>query len=304
MWEKRIDFNRIQGGFHMRIFLVLFGILVLGVTGVMASSQYDNLAKLVKSGTSEDVIIAYINRSDSSFNLTSDQVVELSKLGASSHLILAAMKHKVPMDASASVQSAPVEAASVSLPHRYLVYRVAPPWSPWRPNNWYTPSMAKKNQAFQIDAAALMYGDLSLNYEYLIAHQHGFVVEGSYYPGYSDWDNNWKNHGEYAELAYRWHWAKSMNSGFIGAFVNGGKFHGTYRLSPWDNTTGYAQTSVTVGPDIGKRWVSDFGMSIVAKIGYGYTWSKFADPIPDQHTQNRLRWDTGLDSELSIGFAF
>ena len=156
------------------------------------------------------------------------------------------------------------------------------------------------NQALQVDVAGLMFGALSLNYEYLFHHQHGIVIEASYYPGYTDWDS----HGEYAELAYRWHWSKSMNSGFVGGFINGGRYYGYYNESHGDNGVGYTQTSVTLGPDVGRRWVTAWGFSLVGRIGYGYAWSKFDNPAPDQHTQDRLRWTSGFDSELSLGYAF
>ena len=55
-------------------------ILIFGVTGISASQQYDELVKLVKSGASEDVIVAYINASDSSYNLSSDEIVHLKRI--------------------------------------------------------------------------------------------------------------------------------------------------------------------------------------------------------------------------------
>jgi hypothetical protein len=137
----------------------------------------------------------------------------------------------------------------------------------------------------------------TLNYEYLLHHQHGIVVEGSYYSGRD-------SHGENAMLAYRWHWAQSMNSGFFSAFIKGGRYYGTESAISDGPSIGYAQTSVTIGPAIGKRWVFPWGLSMVARLGYGYTWSIFDNTIPDQSTQNWLRDGLSFDSELSIGFAF
>lgn len=282
-------------------------VLILGITGIQASQQYDDLAKLVKSGVSEDVIISYIDASDSSYNLSSDQIVQLRGYGASPHVIITAMKHKGRVVTNSSVQAAPaqpvpVETSSVARPSSsppYVVYRVPPPWRPWRPARgyWYSD---KTKQAIQLDVSALFLGTLSLNYEYLFNRQHGIVVEGSYYPGYIDGDS----HGENLELAYRWHWAKSMNSGFLGVFVNGGRSYGNIRDWFGDTGVGYTQTSITIGPDIGKRWVAPWGLSLVARIGYGYTWSKFDNPVPDQTTIDRLRWLSGLDTEISLGYAF
>ena len=181
----------------------LFGILLVFVSGVQASQQYDDLVKLVKSGASEEVVIAYINASDSSYNLSSDQIVSLKEYGASPQVIIAAMKHKGGVTSSsiqaAPTQSAPIETTSVSRPVSpppYVVYPAPPPRRVWR-NYWYSPNADKTKQAVQLDVAGLFLGTLSLNYEYLFNRQHGIVVEGSYYPGYSDWDS----HGENVELA-------------------------------------------------------------------------------------------------------
>jgi hypothetical protein len=286
----------------MKTISLFYIILVLGITSIMASQRYDDLAKLVKSGANEDVIIAFIDASDSSFNLSADEVVQLSKYGASRHVLIAAMKHKVTIASDSSSQPAPNETTSVAPPPRYMVYRVAPPWRPWRAarNYWLSPNIAKMNQAFQVDIGGFMFGALSLNYEYLFKHQHGIVLEGSYYPGFSTWDF----HGENAELAYRWHWAKSMSSGFLGAFISAGRFYGHYHDFQADYDAKYSQTSITVGPNIGKRWVSAWGLSLVGRIGYGYTWSKFDNPAPDHRTMDRLRSESGLDAELSLGYAF
>jgi len=69
-------------------------ILVFGVTGISASQQYDDLLKLIKSGVSEDVIVAYINASHSSYDLSSDEIVHLKENGASKNVIVAVIQHK------------------------------------------------------------------------------------------------------------------------------------------------------------------------------------------------------------------
>jgi hypothetical protein len=284
-------------------FFYSLAILMLSTAGIYASQQYENLAKLVKSGANETVIIAYINACDSSYNLSSDEIVQLKELGASSPVIVTAIQHnksvptEIKQDAAAQT--------TIVRPIAYEVYRGQPYWRPWRASDISLPikNLDKMKQALQLDVAGLMQGVFSLNYEYLLVHQHGIVVEGSYYSGWG-----WDSHGENAELAYRWHWAKSMNSGFLGAFVKYSKDHGDQR-DVWDRRMGdtaiaYNQKSFTVGPDLGKRWVSPWGLNIVARVGYGYTWSKFDNPIPDQSTRNRLRLMQGFDSEVSFGYAF
>jgi glucan-binding YG repeat protein len=89
---------------------LFFLVLMAGVTVVFADSadNYD-LAKLVKSGVSEDVILAYINASATAFVLTSDEIVELKALGASDNVIAAAIRKNKP----AAVVDTNVEPAAV-----------------------------------------------------------------------------------------------------------------------------------------------------------------------------------------------
>ncbi|MGA2507126.1 MAG: hypothetical protein ABSF80_06600 [Chitinispirillaceae bacterium] len=275
-------------------------ILIFGVTGINASQQYDELVKLVKSGASEEVIVAYINASDSSYNLSSDEIVHLKEYGASPHVIVAAIQHKGSVLTNSNNIGVPTETTSVIPPGPYEVYRVPSPWRPRRlvNNNWYE-KVAKMNQAFQVDIVGLSQGAFRLNYEYLLHRRYGFVVEGNYY--YTGWDSR----GENIELMYRWHWVKSMNSGFFSVFIKGGRFYGNENdLLRGEPDFWFTQTSVTLGPDIGSRWVSPWGLSVVARIGYGYTWSIFNGAAPDRRTQDWLQLSSGLDYELSLGYAF
>jgi hypothetical protein len=272
---------------------VFYAVLFLGASGLAASTHYDNLAKLIKSGASEEVVITYINTSDSSYNLSSDEIVHLKEFGASSRIIVAAIQHK----GTSSAQVTPIASPSP----RYEIYQEGPYWRPWRGGYWYPKNFDKLNQAFQVDVAGLFEGAFSVNYEYLLARRHGLVLKGSYYDGWG-----LGSHGESGELDYRWHLSPGMNSSFIGAFINFGKNSGNV-ADLWYNSedTGrFVQRSITIGPDIGKRWVSPWGFSLAAQIGYGYTWSRFDNPVPDQSTQDKLQWLTGFNYEVSIGYAF
>lgn len=279
--------------------LFFFIIFIVGVTGANASKQYDDLVRLVKSGATEEVIIASIDASDSSYNLTSDQIVQLRGYGASSHVIITAMKHKVAISTNSNNQPAPIKTTAGISSYPPVGHQVAPALKPrWEMRNWYEQRIKKMNQAFQLDVVGIMFGTCTLNYECLLGHEHGIVVEGNYFynGGYS--------HGENAELAYRWHFSKSMNSGFLGVFVKGDRSYGNENDVP-GVTVGYTQTSITIGPNIGYRWVSLWGVSVVARIGYGYdAWSKFSNTVPDQPTIDLLRQRAELDSELSLGYAF
>jgi hypothetical protein len=128
---------------------LFFLVLMAGVTAVCADSadNYD-LAKLVKSGVSEDVILAYINASATAFVLTSDEIVELKGLGASDNVIAAAIRKNKPaavVDTNAK-KTAPADSAShkttVKIVHRtdtVVTYRTVPSSGRWVyiGNSWY-----------------------------------------------------------------------------------------------------------------------------------------------------------------------
>ena len=232
-----------QGGSSMKKLWLFCVMIIAGVSGVVASQQYDNLAKLIKSGASEEVVIAYINASDSSYDLSSDEILHLKEMGATPNTIIAAIQHKGTVSGSASAQAAPAPPTATAAPH-YEVYQAGPYWRPWRVAYWYPKNFDKLNQALQVDVAGLFEGSFSVNYEYLLAHQHGLVLKGTYYDG---WGLN--SHGESGELDYRWHFSHSMNSSFIGAFINVGKNYGNVS-DLWynsDDTGSYKQTYVTIG---------------------------------------------------------
>ena len=88
-------------------------------------------------------------------------------------------------------------------------------------------------------------------------------------------------------------------------FYQGGRFYGNENdLLRGEPDFGFTQTSITLGPDIGSRWVSPWGLSVVARIGYGYTWNIFNGAPTDRRTQDWLQLSSGLDYELSLGYAF
>lgn len=113
-------------------------VIMLVISFSWATEGYDNLAKLVKSKVSEDVIIAFINSSNVNYVLTADDIIHLTEMGASSKVITAAIEHKKP---------APVEAASAPQPvpsdntDNAVVYEsVPPPADSWYDGYWQYPT--------------------------------------------------------------------------------------------------------------------------------------------------------------------
>lgn len=267
-------------------------------TMLFANQQCDDLIKLAKSGVGEEVIVAYINSTDASFNLSPDDISKLKAAGVPPKVIIMAIRHYRPKSPDGpAVQSAASEPVPAIAPPPCVVVTRPGPWQFRRyVDTAYTHRVAKMDQAFQIDIFAPLLNTFSANYEFLLAHRYGIVAEGSYY------DNGSDSHGENVELGYRYHLSGSMNSGFLGIFLKGTRIYGNDRnpFSPVD----YTFTGVTVGPSIGKRWVSISGLNFVGRIGYGFTWTQYDNALPDRHTREELRNGASFDAELSIGYAF
>ena len=87
--------------------LLSFLLVFPGVTGIAASQQYDDLVKLIKSGVSEEVLVAYINASNCAYALSSDDIVRLKQYGATAPVIVAAIKHKGSVIVNSHTPAAP-----------------------------------------------------------------------------------------------------------------------------------------------------------------------------------------------------
>jgi hypothetical protein len=73
--------------------LIGIGVLLLAYGSAWAGAQEDDLINLAKSGVNAEVLTAYVDAAKGPFHLTVDQIIELNKLGVSSHTISAALKH-------------------------------------------------------------------------------------------------------------------------------------------------------------------------------------------------------------------
>lgn len=275
---------------------LFFGCIIFFATVLQASQHSDELLKLIKAGVSEQVIISYIGSSDSSFNLTADDISELKTAGASSALIIAAIQHKAKMPSVSNAQTQPSTSHPETVQPQPKIVYTSSPTRREAVNSWYQQRLNKMKQAIQLDVFGMAFNTFTANYEYLFAHRFGIDLEGNYY------NNEDGSHGENIEWGLRLHLANSMRSPFVGIFLKGGRCYGNDQnpISPVD----YQMTSVTLGPNIGQRWVSPLGFSVVGRIGYGYTWYEFDNSVPDNHTVDLLQRRANLDTELSIGYAF
>jgi hypothetical protein len=87
-------------------------VVVLVTASAWATEGYNDLAKLVKSKTSEDVIIAFIATSTVSYALSADEIINLKDLGASSGVITAAIRHRTVVTESPEQPAAIAPAAT------------------------------------------------------------------------------------------------------------------------------------------------------------------------------------------------
>lgn len=167
-------------------------IIILGliVSPCLATPGYEDLAKLVKSGTNEDVLIAFIDSYNSKFALTPDNIVQLKNLGATDKAIKAAIEHKAPsVDSSiektasaATCQAganAPTTASSQQqAPPTTVVYQTVPStggWV-WVDGDWY----------WQYPSGVIV--DLGWRPYYFHHHfYHGGFYHGPYHHGFGGW---------------------------------------------------------------------------------------------------------------------
>ena len=99
-------------------------VILSGISFCWATEGYNDLAKLVKSKVSDDVILAFINSSNVNYSLTPDEIINLKDLGASSAVITAAIQHKKPVEAASTPRQAVVLSDN---PDNPVVYESAPP---------------------------------------------------------------------------------------------------------------------------------------------------------------------------------
>ncbi|MCY3020573.1 MAG: hypothetical protein NTW87_16255 [Planctomycetota bacterium] len=77
----------------MRKFLAICVALCVLAAGRLAASEgVDDLAKLIKSGVTEDVLLAYVQASPVAYQLTVDEILYLNDIGASQKVIAAVMQ--------------------------------------------------------------------------------------------------------------------------------------------------------------------------------------------------------------------
>ncbi len=158
----------------------------------------------------------------------------------------------------------------------------------------------------------------TINYEHVFNNCNGIVIGlPLIYPKFEDYF-----HG--LSLSYRRHFKPSMKSGFYSIFINYSKYNGSIvtdsgsiinensRIVPAKENIEYKfiNSSLTIGANIGKRWVLQNGIGFTLRIGYGIPFVniKWANNKPDKNSINVALTGSeiidGLDGEITIGYSF
>ena len=156
----------------------------------------------------------------------------------------------------------------------------------------------------------IVFGIYSMNYEYLLSPSHGLVGRLEYEAipkTYTDADID--ANGVAFTLNYRWHLSGEMESLFLGAYSRYRHYQGkgTLESTKFD----FDIPDVTLGLNIGKRWVWIGGLNITFALGYGFS-------IDDRNTlPTSIAIESSIDTfqdeydffnpflgEISIGYTF
>lgn len=88
---------------------------VFGQSPAAASNlSATEVAKLTRAGTGDDVILAYVKNSQSSFNLTADDIVSLKNEGVSAPVLTAMIHHDSALRKAQAAAATPVPVAPVT----------------------------------------------------------------------------------------------------------------------------------------------------------------------------------------------
>ena len=165
-------------------------------------------------------------------------------------------------------------------------------------------------QAINFCPVALAFGIYSMNYERLISDHHGVLLRADYEAvpqSYSDANINAS--GKAGIVNYRYHVKGGLKSCFVGAFSRYRVYDGDGEI---DGTSfDFTLSEVTVGANIGKRWILKNGLNCTFAVGYGLlmdnqSTSSSATNVNESIQQFKNEYDlyNGFFGEFSIGYAF
>jgi len=166
------------------------------------------------------------------------------------------------------------------------------------------------NQAINMCPGGIVFGVYSINYEYLFGQTHGLVARFDYESVSETLSDDIIDADGYGfTLNYRWHLSGAMESLYLGSYLR-------YKIYNGTGTSGlesfnFTLRDLTLGLNVGKRWVWNSGINVNCAFGYGFsTLSQETEPTSssiDATLNEFINEYTFIDpfyGELSIGYAF
>ncbi len=154
-------------------------------------------------------------------------------------------------------------------------------------------------------------GIYSLNYEFLSNKIHGMVLRFDVGNISKEVDNN--DIGILSTsltLNYRFHFSETMGSYYIGSYTRIRYYEGKGELNMIDFD--FDLSEISLGLNIGKRWVWDCGININAMLGYGIPYSniEYGANVTSAMIDLVEKFEDGPEfigpfiAELSVGYSF
>jgi len=168
-------------------------------------------------------------------------------------------------------------------------------------------------QAVNFCPIAVFFGIYSANYERLINKHHGLMIRGDYesIPN-SFYDGRLNVSGKAAIVNYRYHINGGLKSLFLGAFARYRVYNGDI-VSELNSVpkNDFKLSEVTIGANVGKRFIFKYGINLNLVLGYGIFMDKMeldnssSTNIDAVHSfQKDYDLYNGMYGEVSIGYAF
>lgn len=167
-----------------------------------------------------------------------------------------------------------------------------------------------KRHSINFCPGGIAFGIFSANYEYLVTAKNGFVARVDYEAIPKTYTNaNIESNGKALVLNYRRHFSGNMNSFYAGAYTRYRLYNGEGDID--FQTFDFEITDITVGLNIGKRWVFKSGFNINLSFGYGVSFKDKKLSINNEAVSNEVNsWEDSYDfidpflGEFSIGYSF
>lgn len=166
------------------------------------------------------------------------------------------------------------------------------------------------SNSFNFCPFSAFFGLYSGNYERLIDQTHGIVLRFDYESISDKYNNNPVELSGYGFIVnYRYHFAKAMESLFVGSYVR-------YRIYKGNGTANATNFDFDInewsyGLNVGKRWVWNNGLNVTFAIGYGFSNStRKTSPTNDaiestiSSFEDEYTFFGPFLGELSVGYAF